>query len=98
MSTVGVGSLDAMKPASEILAGIRESIQEAATAFDNFISANAPRNSGYREEQEGIFCYFFDQAFLELRLFLEAKGLSQMLQALTGDRRRFHESGYGSLG
>jgi hypothetical protein len=42
----------------------------------------------FREEQEGIVCYFLDRAFLELRLLLEAKGLSRMLQTLTADHQK----------
>ena len=77
-----------MKPASEVLLGVRDSIREAETAFDNLINAFGDENANYREEREGIVKYFLDRAFMELRLFLEAKELPQMLGLLAADHAR----------
>jgi len=55
--------------------------------FNNAVSAYDPRNSDYREEQEADAVYFLDRAFLALRLFIEVKGISQMLQSLTADHQ-----------
>jgi len=77
-----------MKPVSEILGGIRESIQEAATAFEKFMDAIGPTDSDYHKEQEGIVEYYLDRAFLELRLFLETKGITQMLQVVSADHQK----------
>ncbi len=74
-----------MKPISEILAAIGDSIAEGDKAFNNFFSACDPRAADYRDEQHGLVDYFLDRAFWELKLFLEAKGMPQMLQAVTAD-------------
>jgi REase_DpnII-MboI len=76
-----------MRPISEIVSGIRDTIREAEKAFNNFMDASSSGQSDYREEQEGIANYYLDLAFLELRLFLEANGALQMLQALTADHQ-----------
>jgi len=72
------------KPVSDVINVVLESIREAGTAFDHFIDA---RDSDYRDEQEGIVAYFLERAFLQLRLFLEAKQLPQMLSELLLDHR-----------
>jgi hypothetical protein len=83
--------MDVMRPASEVLGGIRDSIEEANTAFFNFFNAHDPRASDYRDEQQGIAGYFLDRAFLELKLFLEAKGILQMLRDVAADHARAAE-------
>jgi hypothetical protein len=78
--------LDAMKHISEILAGIRDSIDEVETAFHNFVNAS-PQHREYHDEQEGMVRYYLDRAFLELRLLLEVKTIMQMLQTLAADHQ-----------
>ena len=77
-----------MKDISEVLKGIRETIGRADEAFANFCQAYGPRNADYRDEQEEIVEYFLEQAFLELQLFLETKGLAQMLRTVALDHTR----------
>jgi len=75
-----------------MLGRIRDSIGEAEKAFSNFYSAYDPRASDYRDEQEGIIGYCIDRAFLELKLFLEAKGMLQMLKEVAADHTKATES------
>jgi hypothetical protein len=82
-----------MKPIAEILEGISDSIREAETAFDNFMRAHGSNASDYRDEQEGIVGYYLDRAFLELKLLFEAKGILQMLQALTKNTKKPKRAG-----
>ncbi len=77
-----------MRPIAEVLGGIRDSIGEAEKAFGNFYSAYDKRASDYRDEQSGIVEYFLNRAFLELKLFLEAKGTLQMLKDVAADHVR----------
>ena len=83
----GAEGAAARRPTEESLAAIRDSVERAATAFGNMISAYDPRASEYRDEQEEIVCYFLDTAFLELRLFLEARGLLLILRSVSADHR-----------
>ena len=62
-----------MKPVSEILGGIRETIQEAATAFDKFMDAIGPTDSDYHKKQEGIVEYYLNRAFLSFSSFLKPR-------------------------
>jgi hypothetical protein len=77
-----------MRPPSEVLAGIRDSIEEADTAFFKFVNTG---NSDYRDEQQEIVAYFLDRAFLELKVFLEAKGILQMLRDVAAGHARAAE-------
>jgi hypothetical protein len=77
-----------MNPAPDVISVVLDSINEAGTAFDNFINAHGDRNSDYRDEQEGIVGHFIECAFLQLRLFLEAKQLPHMLGELLVDHKK----------
>jgi len=77
-----------MKEPPEVLGAISETVSEAEKAFDIFINAYGDRNADYRAEQRGIVEYYIDRAFLELRLFLEARGLPQMLRVVAADHTK----------
>jgi hypothetical protein len=77
--------MDEMKPMSDILSAIRESLNEAESAYNNYYSAFGPRNASYRDEQEEIVVHFLERAFLQLRLVLEAQQLPQLLALVVAD-------------
>jgi hypothetical protein len=74
-----------------MLRGIRDSIGEAEQAFFNFHNAYGPKASDYRDGQEAIVGHSVDRAFLELKLFLEANGILQMLRDVAADHTKAAE-------
>jgi len=62
-----------MRPISEALGRIEDSVQEGAKAFGNWVSASyaGQRASEYRDEQEQDVGFYLERAFLELEFLLE---------------------------
>jgi len=74
-----------MRPISEALDRIRDSVYDGDKAFNNFISASSPKAADYRDEQEQYVSYYLERAFLELEFLLEQRNAPVMLKSLLTD-------------
>ena len=74
-----------MRPISEAVDRIRDSVHEGDKAFHNFMSATSSNAQDYRDEQEQNVIYYLDRAFLELEFLLEQRNAPIMLKTLLGD-------------
>jgi len=81
-----------MKPDSEILSAIRESVGRAASAYGDYMRHfQNPKASEYSDEQKDNVAWFLNSAFLNLRLFLEVKAVPHMLLTVAADHSSAEE-------
>ena len=77
-----------MRPVSQALGRIEDSVQEGDRAFDNWISASYTSSQGaseYRDEKEQYVRFYFERAFLELEFLLEQLNAPVTLKTVLTD-------------
>ena len=73
-----------MRNIEDALSSIRDSINEADRLFEEYAWTNKGHDAGLLN----LFEYYMDQAFLELRVLLEAKGLPDFLAQVRAEHAK----------